>query len=112
MFIRKLFIFFIFFSVSMSSQAECEKWGCIGKITNIYTNADGMIYFGTEYNEKKANCTPVSDVYFTLNPKSENAKEIYSSVLSAYMAGKKIQLRVKEGSQGCELAYVNLSTSI
>lgn len=102
----------MFFSISMSSQAECEKWGCIGKITEIYTNSDGEIYFGTEYNEKKANCTPVADVYFTLNPKSENAKEIYSSVLSAYMAGKKIQPRVKEGSQRCELAYVLLSTSI
>ncbi len=53
MFIRKLFVFSMFFSISMSSQAECEKWGCIGKITDIYTNADGVIYIGSEYDEKK-----------------------------------------------------------
>lgn len=112
MFIRKLFVFFMFFSISMSSQAECEKWGCIGKITDIYTNADGVIYIGSEHDEKKANCKPISDVYFTLNPKSENAKEIYSSILSSYMSDKKIQLRIKEGSNQCELEYVRLSLSL
>ncbi|MGB5803473.1 MAG: hypothetical protein WBH21_05585 [Vibrio anguillarum] len=112
MFIRKLFIFFMFFSISMSSQAECEKWGCIGKITDIYTNADGVIYIGSEYDEKKANCKPISDVYFTLNPKSENAKVVYSSNLSAYMSDNKIQLRIQAGSNQCELDYGRLSISL
>ncbi|EGU57979.1 hypothetical protein VINI7043_12466 [Vibrio nigripulchritudo ATCC 27043] len=98
------------FSVSTFGQ-ECTTWGCTSVISDLYTNADGAIYVGTYGDEKKANCTAVSGVYFTLDSSSSNAKEVYSSMLAAFMSGKKIQLRIKEGHAKCELAYVRLSTS-
>ncbi len=70
-----------------------------------------MIYVGTNGDETKANCTAVSGVYFTLNPSSANAKEMYSSMLAAFMSEKKVRLRIKEGDAQCELQYVVLSTS-
>ncbi|MBN3495879.1 hypothetical protein [Vibrio neptunius] len=95
-------------SVPALSQDRCESWGCISTIETLYTNSNGDIYIGTPLDEKRANCTPVSGVYFSLNPSAANADEVYSSLLAAYMAGTKIQLRVKEEHPRCELSYVRL----
>lgn len=92
----------------VSKANSCNAHGCVSTIENLYTTADGLIYIGTPADEKLVNCTAVSNVYLTLNPDSKNAKEVYSSLLAAYISKKKIQLRVKEGSTKCELAYVNL----
>ncbi|RSD29696.1 hypothetical protein [Vibrio pectenicida] len=107
----KLLPFMLIFFSTFSFADECGSWGCISTIETLYTNAEGVIYIGTPLDEKKANCQPVSDVYFTLNPNASNASYIYSSLLSAYMAGKKIGLRIKEGHPKCELSYVNLKST-
>ena len=96
---------------TIASANQCTTWGCISTIEDLYTNADGYIYIGTPLDEKIANCTPVSGVYFSLNTASGNAKEIYSSLLTAFTTGKKIQLRIKEGSSNCEISYVRLNSS-
>ena len=86
-----------------------RKLGCISTIEEIYTNADVRIYIATPLDEKLANCSAISDAYFTINPSSGNAKKMYSSVLAAFMSNTKMQLRVKEGHPQCELIYVRLS---
>lgn len=96
---------------TIASANQCAAWGCISTIEDLYTNADSYIYIGTPLDEKIRNCTPVSGVYFSLDPTSGNAKEIYSSLLAAFTTGKKIQLRIKEGSAHCELSYVRLNSS-
>ena len=101
----------LFISVSVIAAEQCTSWGCVSTISKLYTTTDGPVYIGTPLNEKLANCTPVSGVYFTLNTSSKNAKEIYSSLLAAFMSGKRIALRIKEGSSNCELAYVTLDPS-
>jgi len=103
-----LFILLTITSVSVYSADRCESWGCISTVSDLYTNADGLIYVGTPLDEKLANCTPVAEVYFSINPSAENSDKMYSSILSAYMSNKKIQLRVKEGHAKCELSYVRL----
>jgi hypothetical protein len=99
------------FSTAVIAADVCTSRGCISTVSDIYANADGAIYIGTPLDEKLANCTPVSGVYFTLNPNSGNAKEMYASILAAYMANIKIMLRIKEGHGSCELQYVTLSSS-
>ncbi|WMS88497.1 hypothetical protein [Pleionea litopenaei] len=107
---RKAIIGCALLMASLPTMAdECKSWGCVSTISELYTNADGRIYIGTPLDEKLANCTPISDIYFTLNPSSGNAKEIYSSLLAAFMANRKIQLRIKEGHAQCELSYVRLN---
>ena len=107
---KYLLVAVLMFSIPAFAQ-ECTTWGCTSTISDLYTNADGLIYVGTNGDETKANCTAISDVYFTLSPSSGNAKEVYSSMLAAFVSGNKIQLRIKEGHDKCELSYVRLSTS-
>ncbi|MEX0334654.1 hypothetical protein [Vibrio tubiashii] len=107
---NRLIVALVAFYSAASFSDECTSWGCISTVETLYTNANGDIYVGTPLNETLANCTPVSNVYFTLNPSAPNASEIYSSLLAAYMSGKKIQLRVQEGHSRCELSYVRLDT--
>jgi hypothetical protein len=98
-------------SGSISASDQCESWGCISSISVLYVRAEGNTLVGTPLDETLANCTPVSGKYFSLNPAAGNAKEIYSALLASYMSGKKIQLRVVEGSGQCELSYVRFSSS-
>lgn len=109
--VRSLMVVALLLSEAVYAADQCTSWGCRSKVSVIYTRADGDILIGTPLNEKLANCTPVSGVYFTLKPDAQNAREVYSSVLSAYMSGKKIQLRIKEGTSGCEISYVVLNSS-
>ncbi len=96
-------------SPSITKADECTSAGCISTIESLYTNSSGLIYISTPLDETKANCTAYAGNYFVLNPESPNAKEIYSSLLAAYMSDSKIQLRINEGSPNCELAYVRLN---
>lgn len=100
-------VVFLFVS-TLSFSDECASWGCISTISELYITTDGDIRVGTPLDEKLASCTPASGVFFTLNQNSANAKEVYSTLLAAYMSEKKIQLRTKDGSPDCELAYVRL----
>ena len=101
----------MFTLAGVSHADECASWGCVSTIESLYTNASGLIYVSTPLDETKANCTVYPGNYFVLNPNAQNKKEIYSSLLAAYMAGRKIQLRVVEGSPNCELSYVRLHTN-
>ncbi|MCP4486429.1 MAG: hypothetical protein GY820_03785 [Gammaproteobacteria bacterium] len=86
----------------------CSGTGCISTISEINTKINGDILIGTPFNEKLANCTPVADIYFVLSS-GTNSDKAYSSILSAYISGKKIQLRIVEGSTNCEIDYVRFS---
>jgi len=108
----KLIITTFLLSVSSSSfgaGSYCDTWGCIGTITTLYTTTGGKTYVGMDADEKLANCAPESNVYFTL--KNDADDRVYSSLLSSYVSGKKIQLRVSEGSVGCIISYVRLDAS-
>ncbi|KLN65646.1 MULTISPECIES: hypothetical protein [Vibrio] len=107
----KALTFLMAFWSSFTIADECASWGCISKIEQLYVSTSGDIYVSTPFNEKLANCTPVSDVYFTLNPSSSNASQVYSALLSAYMSDKRIQMRVVEGHPRCELEYVLLNAA-
>ena len=89
---------------------ECKSWGCISTLSEVYVTALSDIRIATPLDETLANCAPVSDKYFTIKQGAPNYEAMYSTVLAAYMADKKIQLRVKEGSSDCELSYIRLYT--
>ena len=99
----------IFATTHVLAADQCQSWGCITTISKLYTTANGPIYVSTPLDEKLANCTPVSDVYFTLDTSSKNVKEVYATLLAAYMAQKEVRLRIIEGSANCELKYVTLA---
>lgn len=88
---------------------NCSTWGCVSTVEDLYTNANGYVYVSTPLDETKANCTVYPGNYFVLNPAAQNFKEVYASLLAAFMSDKKIQIRIVEGSPRCEISYVRLS---
>lgn len=104
-------------SISLCSAFDvfgqtCDKWGCIAQIEQLYVNAEGSIYVGTDGDETQANCKPVANVFFTLKPSATNAKEVYSGMLAAFVNKQTIQIRVHERpTTECVIAYIRLSKS-
>ncbi|ESP94166.1 MULTISPECIES: hypothetical protein [Pseudoalteromonas] len=96
-------------SAAFFSQANtCIKSGCTDIVETLFVNEGGQIYVGTPGNEKLANCSPVEGTYFTISNSSTNRQEIYSLLLTAYSMRERVQLRVKEGTTGCTIAYARV----
>lgn len=103
-----VFLLIIGFNSNINAETNiCSSSGCISKIEVFYVISSGKLYIGTPLDEKLANCTPVSGVYFTLSQTS-TSEMIFSTLLSAYMSNSTVQLRIKEGSDNCEISYVTL----
>lgn len=105
----KIFVLTTTLLITNYSHSDgCSSTECVGLIENIYIQANGEIYIGTPHDEKLANCSPVSGALLTLDTNDNNAKEIYSTLLAAYMADKKVKIRITESSPNCKIQYVDL----
>ena len=78
-------------------------------------NTSGLIYVGTSGDEAALNCSAISDVYTTLDlnsgpngAESAGAKAAYSALLSSKIAGKRLMIRISDGTSGCQIKYVLL----
>ena len=104
---------FLFILLTLSSTAYaanyCASSGCDSTISSLYVQADGNIFVGTDADETLANCTTVSSVYLTLTPSSTNNKELYSTLLAAFMADRAIYIRIVEGSTNCAIQYISFT---
>ncbi|WP_218919595.1 hypothetical protein [Shewanella psychrophila] len=77
-------------------------------VETLYINASGIIYIGTSGDETLMSCSAVSDVYVTLKRSEPAADMIFSTLLAAQMADKKVHIRTVDKSVGCKIAYVTL----
>ena len=90
-----------------TAYAHCAAFACTNvKIERVYLNASGPIHIATDGDETALNCTAVSDVYVTLNPSAPNADAIYSTLLAAHIAGKRVTIRIEGSSPDCEIRYI------
>ena len=96
----------------VSATDSCTTWGCFAKVTELYTNANANIYVRTDGDESKANCTLYGGAYFVLKADAKNKDLVYSSLLAAHMANKKIQIRIAENTPDCQISYVSLKESL
>ncbi len=88
----------------------CNSHGCIDKIEKLYLEAaSGRILVGTPGDETLANCSPVSNVYFTLEQTQPGYNTIYSTLLAAKIANKTVQLRIAEESSNCRIQYITIT---
>ncbi|PCK05171.1 MAG: hypothetical protein COA42_18530 [Alteromonadaceae bacterium] len=105
----KFLIGFICCLYSSLSFSDCQPHACVDEyIEKIYTNTNGTVYIATSGDETKLNCTPESGIYLTLLLSEPAGEAIYSTLLAAQIANKKMLLRVNEGTSGCKVAYVTL----
>lgn len=76
------------------------------QIKRLYVTASGALYVGTSGDEKLLNCKASANVYLTLPADSKGFDAIYASLLAYQLAGNPVNIRVVEGSDGCDISYV------
>jgi len=78
----------------------------------IYINASGLVYVRPTGPlvplPSGFVCTPVSGVYFVLNPNAANFQQIYSALLSARVEGATVTLVADPAQPTCTIMYVTL----
>lgn len=92
------------------TYAACVTNSCVDVyVTMLYTHSDaGWVYIGTDGDEPLLDCTPVSNKFLTLLTTDANFDAVYSTLLAAQLADKKVGIRILNGSNGCTVTYVTL----
>lgn len=101
------------FVPAANAYASCGSNACVGVgdevLLSVYTNSNGNVYLEIPPQYKGAlNCTLVEGVYATLSKDTVLFKEMYASVIYATGAGRKIMVRIAEGSANCQVTYVRV----
>ncbi|MEJ6472918.1 hypothetical protein [Pseudoalteromonas piscicida] len=95
--------------VSNVSWATCSGVRCESvEVKRLYIKQDGEVLIGTYDDEKKLSCSPVVGVYLSLSVAEPGGKAQYSTLLAAQLAGKKVSIRIAEGSSRCKIEYLVL----
>lgn len=112
---KKILIALTMLVYASGVQAVCNSTGCIGVgeqvVTILYPNHTGNVYIGGPVDRANLNCTLVEGAYMVLKGGTSGHplfKELYSAILSGMMAGKKMHIRITEGTPDCEVTYVML----
>ncbi|NRD72032.1 hypothetical protein HQQ94_01990 [Shewanella sp. VB17] len=96
-------------SLTSSAYAACRSTGCEDVYVDIlYVNASGIIHIGTSGDETLMSCTATSGVYATLKRSEPAADMIFSTLLAAQTANKKVHIRTEAKSADCKVLYVTL----
>ena len=99
---------------SSSVFAACDSISCNGEIERIYAtgNNDGRVLIMPKDDpEGVVDCSPAEGRNFTLKSDHPLFSEIYSMALSSLMAGKPVRMRIIQGTAGCELSYMWVTSS-
>lgn len=97
------------------AHAGCVAKHCSGNATevvnSIYPNTSGNVYLEMTSNEEergKLNCSLVEGRFAVLKGDHILFKEMYSLLLTAVMADKKLIVRIEEGSKDCQVRYFRM----
>ena len=93
-----------------TANAGCTAAGCANvDVTRVLASQNGNILIGTSGDENSLNCTaPGGGKFMTLKNDAVAKNTIYSALLSAFVAKKKVQINIIPGSAVCEIAFINL----
>ena len=99
--------------LSSNAYAVCTSTGCYDvDVSRLYMTAGGTLYVGTSGDEKALNCAEgagnggVSGVFMSLKEGDIGKNAMYSLLLTSNTTGKKVTIRVQEGSSDCRVLYV------
>ncbi len=105
----RLIVGICFLLASSWAVAECtSKWCSDVYVDTLFVRANGDISVATSGTETLLNCTAYQGVYTTLQQSAANSDDIYALLLAAYMADKKVLVRIVEGSSNCEISYARV----
>lgn len=106
-------MYFLFLALLLSASyanADCGGKRCSKVYVDLlYVRAYGDVSIATSGTETSLNCTPGSDVYLRLHKSDSSSDFIYSALLAAQMANKKVTIRIVEGSPDCQISYITLA---
>jgi hypothetical protein len=92
------------------ANAACGATGCaLVRVVQVYVEANGNLYVQTDGEEILANCVPDSGTYFFLSGNATKFSEIYELMLLSFNEGRTLNIRIVEGSNPCEIAWVALT---
>ncbi|QDO85857.1 hypothetical protein FM037_24600 [Shewanella psychropiezotolerans] len=95
--------------ISSNALATCIERGCYNVyVERLYINASGTVYVGTSGDETLMSCAAVSNIYSTFKTTDAGADMIFSALLAAQMADKKVSVRTDDNSAGCTIRYVTI----
>lgn len=110
--LNRILIGALFSALSVDSFGYCNAGSCYGiqdeVVRSIYPTQGGLVYLEAPAEKENLNCTLAEGFYMSLAPSHPRFNEIYSTILTAMTAGKKLQIRISEGSGNCKVAYVRM----
>jgi len=91
------------------AHANCSSEVCSSVyVERLYITDNGLIYVATSGDETQLSCTAVSNVYVSLDTTVGNSNELYSTLLAAQLADKKVSMRLLLGSSNCTIRYMTI----
>jgi len=94
-------------AMTVNATAGCIATGCNNvQVTKLYMTATGTLYVGTDGTETSLACGGVSGLYMSLKEGDVGKSSMYSLLLTAQTTGKRVTVRIEEGSSDCRVAFV------
>ena len=93
-----------------STGGTCAAWGCEAYIYNLTLTVTGTLYIETTADETLANCSPTWGKAFVMTTADAGFDGIYSTLLTAQAAEKKIKIVIIE-SGVCPVSYIEYSAT-
>ena len=89
--------------------AGCTSTGCSDvTVETLYMTYNGTLYVGTSGDESQLNCgsAETAGKYMSLKEGDVGKNAMYSLLLTAKTTGKKVMVRIQEGTSDCRVLYV------
>lgn len=96
--------------ISSNLYGACTAKSCANvKITKVNATFGGTIYIATDGSESALNCTSPGNAYVSVGATDAGKNALYSMMLTAQTTGKKVNIRIQEGSAGCRILYATMA---
>ncbi len=109
---KKIITFILIYTFGISAYAACASNSCSDEYVEMLYVRSGNNIVNVDTTGIEAslpNCTPASGKYLQLDLDDVAGREIYSTLLAAQMANKKVHFRLITNYSPCTIAYITLS---
>ena len=96
-------------TLATTANAVCNSTNCYNvTVTKVLAMDTGGVLIGTSGDEQQLNCTSPGTYFMTLKYGTDGQQVLYSTLLTAFATGKLVNIRIKEGTADCEIAFINI----